>query len=721
MAGPTRYRDFERPALINPDIGNTGDVQTAQTLANTFSDFEGTLVKAGNELSSNQGRDAGAAAGVAGTPKPRQGLSELTAYGRAYNSAAEVAYTNRQAIDMDSQLDTIEQDTEANPADYKVRAEGMAKGMLEASPPEYRPQLQLNLQRRISAGHQRISQQAIYLGRQEAAGAYLDGQGSRINSAVKTASSTPGAAGDQVLHDAIQDDYAQVQALVKTHAMTGVEAARHHANFTKMLDKQLDDTRIEGHVNELVGQMRIDVLKSDQSLAAINASKDISEDDKLLINEKYQKQREILSFERSRTHVNETVALSARLANKESGPALIHQATMLYHAAAISDNELRGFVDQNIRNQNEKDKDQPAIERYLARQKAGIGQDPKDEGTNGVGDKVFQLQTKQAGMVEGDPRWQQAATQMLHTDNILPSSAESWARISLLSRDPMRSIQAAGFIQKVKDSNPAAVKYFDDPKIAAFASQAAENVDAGIDPIQAHDVAYKNVYEVTEAQREQLKLDYRTTQAAKKNPGALTGAIGNDDSFKWNGKHFWDSRPGPNIAMRGEYETLVSQYFPLVGGDLEKAQKLASSKITKLWGVSTINGKPETMKYPPEKMYGLDRDTIRADMETTLKNAGVKVPFDEVQLAPNVQTDFTQGRKWTLVHTDASGYPDVLRDAHGKDMYYTLPMGHDIGKARVALHEKQRLKLEEAARLYSVQQVQEGEQQPFLGAPGMRN
>lgn len=699
-----RYRDLERPALIDTEIPSTGGAQTAQSLSSMFSSFEQAGASIAAPIISQQGKMAGEAAGVAGKPQPRQGIAANTVYGRAYNSAAEVTYVSKQQTDIDATMDGIESANENNPdpIDYLHQADKVSSDLLKTAPAEYRPQLQLILQHRIAAGHARITQQAITKGREDAHGAYLEAVPAVINTTLKTASEMPGPAGDQFIAGAIADNNAKVKALQDNRAITPIEAAHYRNTFAHNLDKALEDMHTDKEVNALTGVMRSNVEAADKKLAGLEARKDLSSDQKEKIRSEYEKYRNQLTFERSRTMVNESLAVHRELAADGFGPHIESKAKGLYDKGAISVSEYEGIVEQNQRNMLKKHEDDGDMKRFKQQFEEGFGIDPADHGVVKAANKVFNQMVEDGGMKPGDERWQNTSLTMMHKTNLLPEVVESWTRRVMLHGTPEQALNGAGFLKRMQDENPAAAKYFNDPKIEAFAQKLNDNSDAGIPIERSYEMAHRDVYEQTDAQRNNLRDRYSADKATKENAAALNSVLKADKTFVLPGqeKHWYlpDHTPIAQVAMEAEFESMVKDYYTSTNGNIEDARKLATNRIQQLWGVSDVNGKPELMKYPPSKMYGLDTPTLKADIARVVDEAGLTgIDKSKVVMTPNSNTSGSQGRSWTLQYEDEYGAKDILRDHHNSPILYDLPAGHDIAKARAAM-KAQKMIEDEAAR-----------------------
>jgi hypothetical protein len=80
---------------------------------------------------------------------------------------------------------------------------------------------------------------------------------------------------------------------------------------------------------------------------------------------------------------------------------------------------------------------------------------------------------------------------------------------------------------------------------------------------------------------------------------------------------------------------------------------------------------------------------VRADIASSVKDAGYTGDPSAVHLVPNANTDASGGRIWSLVHTDPqTGLSDVLLDKNNRPLRYHVPTGPDFAKARQELIEQ---------------------------------
>jgi hypothetical protein len=235
----------------------------------------------------------------------------------------------------------------------------------------------------------------------------------------------------------------------------------------------------------------------------------------------------------------------------------------------------------------------------------------------------------------------------------------------------------------VKDANPGAWDYAIDPKIAPFAEQLNASLAAGIEPTRAYELAHRNVYEQTKEEQEILKTQYAASpKQTAENLNQLQDDLDSDDSFDSSWR---TSSPDAVLAMQGEYQRLVGQYYVSTNGDLGTARKLASTVVRSGYGVTEMNGVREVVKNAPEKNYpGLTSEIIRADLAKSLAAVDPTLDPMKARIVPTADTDRTKGRVWGVALYDEDGNYDVVRDAKNRPLPYSLPLGEDFAVLRQA-------------------------------------
>lgn len=676
---PTRYRQLQSPVTLDVGSNDSGASSVAQQLSDSFKSFSNETLNAAGILRSQQGAREGEAAGAAGNPKPRAGLRAATSYGAAYNSAAEAAYQSKVQTDIDTTIASIEQGNEGNLAGFEASSKGFADELVKATPAEYRVRTEQTIAARIAAGATRVRGQQIAKQQNQQQADVLEGMQSRASLALKSAAVLPTEQGDAALIAAVNDNKAQLDALVNDGVIDATTALKWQSAFHDQLDKGILNSRIDATVDELMAASEANASKGDFQLAKIMADPTIPQDQKDAIFKGYKDRSEQLFYQRSRTHAEDSVALAKDLAAEDFGPAIEARARALYQQHAISRDEYQSAVAASTRNEMkhiEDGADVAAVDQII---QSGGAFDPADPKIKAAVGKWFDLKTAAAGVTIGDPRWQAFAAEITKKTNIVPQTAEKWARVSMLSGDPSQAALGASFMQRIQEANKRAWDYQKDPKIAAFAEQLNANLAAGIEPTQAYKMADDNVYQVTPQQREQLTIEYRKAlkDDGTSNADALQEAISDDSTMD-----VATSTP----AMRAEYENLVSQYYTMNDGNLADARKLAAEHVKTTYGVTEMNGQPQIMKYAPEAMYpGLTASIINTDKIEVLKAVGYAGDPAQVSIVPTDQVGRTKGAGgWLLVHTDADGNRESILGPDNLPVAYDLPLGADYARIHAA-------------------------------------
>jgi hypothetical protein len=673
----TRYRDLQGPVSLQTGLVDNSAARAASSLAQSFSEFENTGFTLGGELRQQQGAAEGEAAGAAGTPAPRSGLAAATRYGAAYNGAAEVSYANKVAIDVADQLERIEREAETDPILYGEKTRGLMEGTLGDAPPEWRARLEQHLTPRVMAGAARVARASDTKRKQETLADYLAAEPVAISQLVKTLRELPGEAGDAELARVMGERQAQIDALVADNILDPVQAEKMRQDFTGKVDEALSADRTGALVEELVATGRSDVEAADDLLMSLDAREDLTLEEKTAIRSAYREQSELLRFERTRMHMDELADLSRRLASGQFS-GIRAEAGRLYRRGALSPSEYEQYVAAAERNRQaeiEKDADKEAAEVIDF-------MDPGNPDHQKAAEQYFSDTVKATGMKPGDERWQTFAINMVNKKNILPKSAESWARVALISGDPIAATNAAVFMDRVKGAKDGAYAWNHEPKVEALAETLRANMAAGMDPMQAHEIARKTTIDMKPTEREIRETAYKALVKKDPNVNALGDLLNDGRSFFRAAGPRLDPPPG----AQAEFEDLVRQYY-LATDDITTARKLAADKVKSRWGVTQVNGKREITKYPVER-HGLSPEIVRADIALLVEPLGIDPASVRLIPAANGATDRTQGVQWNLGYVDETGMPDVVRGANGLPRSYRLPLGGGFAEAREAVRRK---------------------------------
>lgn len=688
MAKTPRYRDLAAPYQPDTTILETGGVEAAASLARALKEFEGLGNRVAGTLREQQGAREGAAAGLTAAFQPRRGLAATTRYGQAYNAAGAAAFMARSTSDIEANLDRLEQDHQGDPEGFAAKAEAFASGLLKESPVDFHPRLQQLIAERTAAAVTRLRGQQLEEIRSAEIAAYERGATAAVKLALDSLRDE-GINGDTTIAAAIQDNDAQLAALVKDRVITPLQAERYRQKFAEQLDASLAGAKLAAEVGNLMALARGDVEAGDRALVALQDRTDLDEHDRIVIAEEYRRQRGLLEFERSRQYVNETAQLAQRLAAGEHGVELEGVARRLYRLGAISPDEFESVLEQSARNQQRAVEEGADIATVQASLQLGRGVDPADPKQRKALTKMFDAETARLGESPGSDRWQAHAVELARSTGVLPESAESWARINLTSGDPAAAAVAASFLKRVADANPVAAAYNSDPKLAALVEKMTANMSAGLPPEKAYRLAMQSTYLLTDAQRKELNERYRVDKVARGNEEALDDLLSGDDQFD---PSVFTSVPDVPIALRAEFNGLVEQYYAATGGNVEQARALAYKAIKSTWGLSNVNGRRELMKWAPERL-GIPTEVIRRDIAESVKPLGLDP--SKVKLVPNASTDRTRGVIWSLAYENEFGAVDVVLGPDNRPLVYQLPVGASFHKTREAIKAQ---KLEEARR-----------------------
>jgi hypothetical protein len=644
-----------------------------------------------------------------------------TAYGRAYNSAAEAAYVSKVQTDIDTSFDEIEQTNEADLIGYTAVSTKYADDFVQAAPVEYRVRVQQALAARAAAGTARIRGQAIAEQKDQHTAAVVAGQPARANLALAAAEHLPREDGDAAIAAAVADNQAQIDALVAEHAISAVQAVALQDDFVTALDKGLFAMRT-GHVVEgLMNETRVNFAKGDAMLRDILDDPNVSDVDKDAIRKEYDERRTALAEDRGHKYFEQTAELYKRLAADESGAGIESEALRLRNLGGIDDTEYRSVVSKSQENAM---KGAAAAVSYARVEMALTGLGTLDPGSaddrKAVNDYVNEGVAR-LGLAPGTPRWTETMTDVLKRTSILPDQAESWARQSMTSGDPFRAVLGAAFYERQHETNPTAWDYNKDPRAVVFANQLNANMKATGDATIAYNMAFKGVYDTSEDEQKVFAQMYTENKdQLKKNASYLGNAMEEDPAFDppWSSAGVPDLTGRGKIDLQAQYDNLVGQYF-LYGGDIDSARKTAAQKVLSHHGVTTMNGVREVMEMAPERMRpGMTAEIIRADLTATLKAVDPTIDPARVRIQPmgDGATTETRGLTWGLALLNEDGYPDVLLGPDNRPVMYELPQGADFVAAQAAINAA---KIEAAAKAKA--KLTAGEDVPVvMGGRGLR-
>jgi hypothetical protein len=419
----------------------------------------------------------------------------------------------------------------------------------------------------------------------------------------------------------------------------------------------------------------------------------------------------LLHAERREQFGEQVTALERSISQGTPGANAEAQAASLYRRGAYSSEQYTNVLQaiDTARQQSAKNgAAAAAVQEAIA---TGARLDPRDTKVVDAVDAWFLQTTKSAGILPGTDDWVNGAAGIAARTNILPPEAMSWARKTILSGEPKLAVPAANAMARWADAAPAAYAYFDDPLLKANAESIDGMVRAGVAPAKAVELARAQTYDIPKARLDAIAADYGKQKYAADNASELKSFMDSDDSFD---RRVFGGAPEPSLAMQDEYSAQVRRYFDLTNGDIGRARELAWKDIRGTYGISTVNGSPQVMKWAPELVYpGIDPAVIRSDVDAVGKSLGITAPLS---ITPDRVTGDTQGLRWKLTYVNEDGDTEVVLDERNRPRYYEIPTDT---KVYVAAQENAKRAAVESAREKSRKAREMAEAMAELGAyPG---
>lgn len=682
----TQYRDLVSPTLLQTGLSDSSAAQSAARLSAVFTQFENNTNDFIRPVIAGVGARAGSEEGAAGKPKPRSGLAATTAFGQAYNSAAEVTYSNKLQTDLTTQLDSIEQQAGTDTAKYAQLSRAVVEGTVKDAPPEWRVHVQQMVQPQVNAGAARVAKMAHAQMLDEAAASYGEWMPSAVTQYVKDSANAAPEEADAMMATLVLENDAKLERLEADGAISAVQRVKLRQGFIDSLDQAVASSHITAAVAELTDTARVNVERADAAFADVMSREDLSPEEKVKIGSMYRENVHLLNFERSRQYLDQTTALSRRLTAGEAG--LEGEAKRLYRLGALTPEGYQGAIDQSTRNAKVKDEKNTLTDALSILETAGnLGLDPGSTDHRKAVSTAFEAAAENQGWLPGDANFRANALAFADKWNILPGAAESWARVALVSNDPVAAADAARFMAQVRDAKPHAYAWNNEPKLEVLASNISDNLNAGMDASVAYELA-RNVYDMKPAEKQILEDEYRKLIEKDPNSDVIAGELN-------AARHWWQSDLPIPPKAKAEYSSLVEQYF-LHGKDLEGARKLAGERMAKEWGPTYVNGVEEIVKNPPEGL-GVSAAIVREDMAAELQRVRAsQMDHTKVKLVPTEATDRTRGMVWGLGTEDQYGNPDIVIGPDGRPLGYMLPVGTAFDAA-VAAHKAKKVAEAEAA------------------------
>jgi hypothetical protein len=341
----------------------------------------------------------------------------------------------------------------------------------------------------------------------------------------------------------------------------------------------------------------------------------------------------------------------------------------------------------------------------------------------------------------GSEQYTNLAAEFAHRTGMVPDAVGAYTRAMLVGdTDPAKVMNAAEIVARMREAAPRAFEYLDDDhKLGAMADSITRLTTGGMDPTKAVQIARDN-YAAGEGDKKRLGELWEQKRPLGAHDSALDSVLSSAVSGNPNLTQpgwIWGRNPLPHPpAMQADFETLTRQYFDHNGGDATAAEAAAARDIGTVWGITKMNGSPELVKYPPERMFrapdggpGLTSEDIRTDLAQTVANhpeafqhwdeeKHTLVPFkvdpDKVQLVQSERTVLTHGVTWGLSYVGPDGVAESLYGKDGKPLQFDLPVKREDYAAMRTQAVQERVKQAKAA--YDAQTASEAKAREALQA-----
>ena len=255
------------------------------------------------------------------------------------------------------------------------------------------------------------------------------------------------------------------------------------------------------------------------------------------------------------------------------------------------------FVDSNIKAQ---DKVFSANRLQLSIQN-NFPLDPNDKSNQDAADNYFANNIESSFNIR-DENSLNAVAEISSRTGIIPSQIKSKLVTGSTSRNPELVIPMAKMYGQIFDNNPSAINGLSTDAMAYY-GKIYDLTRSGMDSEKAIDIAYNLTYEQNDRTKAIIAEQMRDKKYSKEREKAAQGNINSFFAFNWSSPNITKPSVSNREYMR-DYQTLYDANFASAGGDTDLAKKMTDAQVKKTWGVTSINGKDEVMRYAPEAVYG---------------------------------------------------------------------------------------------------------------------
>nr|ELR5228770.1 hypothetical protein [Providencia rettgeri] len=260
------------------------------------------------------------------------------------------------------------------------------------------------------------------------------------------------------------------------------------------------------------------------------------------------------------------------------------------------------FVDDNIKAQDKVF----SANRFQLSIQNNFPLDPNDKSNQDAADNYFTNNIESSFNIR-DENSLNAVAEISSRTGIIPSQIKSKLVTGSTSRNPELVIPMAKMYGQIFDNNPSAINGLSTDAMAYY-GKIYDLTRSGMDSEKAIDIAYNLTYEQNDRTKAIIAEQMRDKKYSKEREKA---AQGNINSFFALGGFSSPNITKPSVNNREymrDYQTLYDANFASTGGDADLAKKMTDAQVKKTWGVTSINGKDEVMRYAPEAVYGTNEN-----------------------------------------------------------------------------------------------------------------
>jgi len=661
----TRYRDIVGPVDPATGLPDTGEADLAGQLAAAGRRVAGVGLELGEQVMAARGEREGTEAGATGTPKTMSDFAATTPYGRAYKSAAEVTYVNRQQIDIAAKADELAIKHEGRPDEFQNAFYAFYGALKKEAPAEYHPRIEAIAKAHYTAGYNRLTAQRIAQGESDAKASVYASIPAEAALGVRLALQTPGKEGDAQLLGIAARVLEQAQVL----GFDDLEIAKVKGLLAEAIDDELFKQKVQPAADKITAAFGASTSQGNDALAALVKSKTFDNEDLDSILNEVQKYNNNRGQVARALHADTYTDLSRRLDAGDTGRDLWGIAKKLYEDGAITldgraslEGRIRSNVEARAREQAENyfPRLDLIFDDNIAEARAPLFDADKKERDDY--DRRFVVNIAKKGLFPGTKEYTDEVLRIVRRAGIVPDSVKLFMDTLATSNSAPDAAIAAELFKAIGDQEPVAVA------LTAVTPQARVVLETmasmqrvgGADPRAAHDKALKMI-ELGPQNRERLLSAVRSKSAVED-----TDAYFREDLDARFDPIFFGHEGEGTEYFRERYREAYELGFVTSNGDHKIARSFAQAAFVRA-GTSEVNGYVQSFHYVPVG----DIETWRADIRLTVAAAQIgrdMVDPDKVELIEVPETLQSEGRTYGLAVRNKNGSYDLLRDPKGSPL-----------------------------------------------------